>query len=66
MDINQFEFDSKQYMDNKQFKNILNYVFENTKPKKASYKLLNLILKYLQNYPQQISLISKSNNTHVI
>lgn len=48
---------NKQYMEIRLFKKIVQYICKNI----ASYKLLDLVLKYLQNCPQQISLIPKSN-----
>lgn len=49
--------ENKQYMDCETLKNISNYICENN----ASIKLLYLIKEYLEIYPQQISLIPKSN-----
>lgn len=65
MKINQFGLDSKQYLDCEKFKSVLDYVTENVKSDETSYELLNLVLEYLQNYPQQISLVSTSN-THYL
>jgi len=48
--------DSKQLLDNGQFKILVKHTYKN-----VSYKLLDLVLEYLQNYPHQISLIPKSN-----
>lgn len=49
--------ENKQYLDDEAFKNIFNYINKNV----ASNKLLDLILKYIEHYPQQILLIPKSN-----
>jgi len=61
MKVNQFGLDSKQYLDCEKFESIINYVTKNVKSDETSYELLDLVLKYLQNYPQQISLVSTSN-----
>lgn len=49
--------ENKQYLEDEAFKNVLNYINENV----VSIKLLDLILKYIEHYPQQILLIPKSN-----
>lgn len=49
--------ENKEYLDNERFEIVVERYFKNN----ASYKSLDLVLKYLENYPQQISLISQSN-----
>lgn len=49
--------ENKQHLDDEAFKNMFDYINENI----ASIKLLDLILKYLKLYPQQILLIPQSN-----
>lgn len=49
--------ENKQYLDDEAFKNVFNYISKNV----ASVKILDLILKYIKHYPQQILLIPKSN-----
>lgn len=49
--------ENQNYLDKKTFRNVANHYFKNN----ASCNTLDLILKYLKNYPHQISLISKSN-----
>jgi len=48
--------ENKKYLDDQQFTNIAEYICENI----VSYELLDLVLKYLEIYPQQISCIPKS------
>lgn len=47
--------ENKEYLDNKILKSI-NHISFNT----DCYELLDLVLKYLENYPQQISLLQTS------
>lgn len=47
--------ENKKYLDNQIFKSINDTFFHTD-----CYELLNLVLKYLQNYPQQISLLQQS------
>lgn len=47
----------KKYVDDQQFTNIVEYICKNI----VSYELLDLVLKYLEIYPQKISFIPKSN-----
>jgi len=49
--------ENKKYLNNRQFTDIAEYVCENIVP----YELLDLLLKYLEIYSQQISCIPKSN-----
>lgn len=49
--------EEKKHLVDQQFTNIVEYICENI----VSYELLDLVLKYLEIYPQQISLIPKSN-----
>lgn len=49
---------SKEYVDDKTFKIIAENIGENTA---SSHKLLDLVLKYLEIYPQQVTLIPESN-----
>jgi len=48
---------NREYLDNQTFKTVIGDYCK----KNASYKLLDLVLKYLKNYPHQMSLISKGN-----
>lgn len=48
---------NKQCVDSQLLKNIVEFVSDNI----TSSSLLDLVLTYLENYPQQVSLISKSN-----
>jgi len=49
--------ENKKYLDDQQFKDIAEYICENI----VSNELLDLVLKYLEIYSQQISCIPKSN-----
>jgi len=49
--------ENKKYLDNQQFTDIVEYICENI----VTYELLDLLLKYLEIYSQQISHIPKSN-----
>jgi len=52
--------ENKKYLDNQQFTDIAEYICENI----VTYELLDLLLKYLEIYSQQISCIPKSNLKH--
>lgn len=49
--------ENKKHLDDEQFTDIVEYICENI----ASHELLDLVLKYLEIYSQQISCIPKSN-----
>lgn len=49
--------EEKQFMDGQTFQKLIEYIYENN----ISSKLMDLVLKYLENYPQQISCVPKSN-----
>lgn len=52
---------NRKYLDPRDLKNITKFIGKNG----ASDKLLDSILEYFKIYPQQISLISKSNNCYI-
>lgn len=49
--------ENKKFMNNETFKNVSKYICNS----EISHELLDLVLKYLEIYPQQTSLIPKSN-----
>jgi len=49
--------ENKKYLPDQQFTNIAEYICENI----VSHELLDLVLKYLDIYSQQIACIPKSN-----
>ncbi|KAF0767622.1 Nucleolar pre-ribosomal-associated protein 1 [Aphis craccivora] len=54
--------EEKKHLVDQQFTNIVEYICENI----VSYELLDLVLKYLEIYPQQISLIPKRLIIHLL
>ncbi|XP_025207586.1 uncharacterized protein LOC112603296 isoform X2 [Melanaphis sacchari] len=54
--------ENKKYLDNQQFTNIIEYICENI----VSHEFLDLVLKYLEIYSQQISLIPKRLFIHLL
>lgn len=54
--------ENKKYLDNQQFTDIVEYICENI----VSHELLDLVLKYLEIYSQQISCIPKRLFVHLV
>lgn len=48
---------SKQYLDRHLFKKVINYIHKND----PSIELMDIVLQYLEYYPQQTSLVPISN-----
>lgn len=57
MEDYQLKLKSKQYLDRHSFKKVIKYIHKND----PSIELMDIVLQYLENYPQQTSLVPISN-----
>lgn len=57
MEDYQLKLQSKQYLDRHSFKKVIKYIYKND----PSIELMDMVLQYLEHYPQQTSLVPISN-----